>query len=107
MGIEEPAYPAHPQRAPASSAGDIDAAEKIVKMNWNGRLRRHHRPRRHRLRRDGIMCDKAEARRRLEYLAELGFDDILLVPRQPDRPYFYPADLSLAELVEIRDLIST
>jgi alkanesulfonate monooxygenase SsuD/methylene tetrahydromethanopterin reductase-like flavin-dependent oxidoreductase (luciferase family) len=54
-----------------------------------------------------IMCDKAEARRRLEYLAELGFDDILLVPRQPDRPYFYPADLSLAELVEIRDLIST
>jgi alkanesulfonate monooxygenase SsuD/methylene tetrahydromethanopterin reductase-like flavin-dependent oxidoreductase (luciferase family) len=53
-----------------------------------------------------LMCDPAEAARRLERLAELGFDDILLVKRDhTGRTKMFETDLDPEEILRIRELL--
>lgn len=53
-----------------------------------------------------LMCDPAEAARRLERLAELGFDDVLLVKRDhTGRTKMFETDLDPAEILQIRELL--
>jgi alkanesulfonate monooxygenase SsuD/methylene tetrahydromethanopterin reductase-like flavin-dependent oxidoreductase (luciferase family) len=53
-----------------------------------------------------LMCDPAEAARRLERLAALGFDDVLLVKRDhTGRTKMFETDLDPAEIALIRALL--
>jgi hypothetical protein len=53
-----------------------------------------------------LMCDPAEAARRLERLAALGFDDVLLVKRDhTGRTKMFETDLDADEILQIRELL--
>jgi alkanesulfonate monooxygenase SsuD/methylene tetrahydromethanopterin reductase-like flavin-dependent oxidoreductase (luciferase family) len=53
-----------------------------------------------------LMCDPAEAARRLERLAALGFDDVLLVKRDhTGRTKMFETDLDAEEIRQIRELL--
>jgi alkanesulfonate monooxygenase SsuD/methylene tetrahydromethanopterin reductase-like flavin-dependent oxidoreductase (luciferase family) len=53
-----------------------------------------------------LMCDPAEAARRLERLAALGFDDVLLVKRDhTGRTKMFETDLDPEEIRQIRELL--
>ena len=53
-----------------------------------------------------LMCDPAEAGRRLERLAALGFDDVLLVKRDhTGRTKMFETDLDADEIRQIRELL--
>ena len=53
-----------------------------------------------------LMCDPAEAARRLERLAALGFDDVLLVKRDhTGRTKMFETDLDADEIGQIRELL--
>jgi alkanesulfonate monooxygenase SsuD/methylene tetrahydromethanopterin reductase-like flavin-dependent oxidoreductase (luciferase family) len=53
-----------------------------------------------------LMCDPAEAARRLERLAALGFDDVLLVKRDhTGRTKMFETDLDADEIRQIRELL--
>jgi alkanesulfonate monooxygenase SsuD/methylene tetrahydromethanopterin reductase-like flavin-dependent oxidoreductase (luciferase family) len=53
-----------------------------------------------------LMCDPAEAGRRLERLAALGFDDVLLVKRDhTGRTKMFETDLDPEEIRQIRELL--
>ena len=53
-----------------------------------------------------LMCDPAEAGRRLERLAALGFDDVLLVKRDhTGRTKMFETDLDAGEIAQVRALL--
>jgi hypothetical protein len=53
-----------------------------------------------------LMCDPAEAARRLERLAALGFDDVLLVKRDhTGRTKMFETDLDPDEIQQIREML--
>ena len=53
-----------------------------------------------------LMCDAAEAGRRLERLAALGFDDVLLVKRDhTGRTKMFETDLDADEIRQVRELL--
>jgi alkanesulfonate monooxygenase SsuD/methylene tetrahydromethanopterin reductase-like flavin-dependent oxidoreductase (luciferase family) len=51
-----------------------------------------------------VQCSPEEARERLAFLAELGFDDVILPKRQQGLAYYEP-DITVEELATLRSLV--
>lgn len=52
-----------------------------------------------------LRCDSGEAARRVQWLADLGYDEVVLRPTKPGTNLYDEADLTLEELMAIRALV--